>query len=204
MIPLLDASHQKGKIPLLTILLIFLNTFFFFFSLPNLNYFVEKFGFFPEKFLKNQDIFSIFSSMFLHGSFFHLISNMWFLWLFGDNVEFKLKKIRFLILYFGSGIGAAFFHSFLTSQKSIPTIGASGAISGILGAYLLLFPKNKILTLVPFFYFYRIMFLPAFLFIGIWFLGQFLYMNYNPFVAWWAHIGGFLTGLLITHFLKKK
>lgn len=203
MFPFYDESRVKGKIPLATISLIFLNVAIFFISLSNLDFFIENFGFIPERFFRGEAIFSIFSAMFLHGGFSHLFGNMWFLWIFGDNVEVKLGKLKFLIFYLLCGLGATFLYFITTADKSIPVVGASGAISGILGAYLILFPRNKIRALVPMFYFYRIMTIPAIFYIGIWFLYQFLYMGVDPFVAYWGHIGGFLTGLLLIKIFER-
>lgn len=186
-----------------TICLISLNVAIFFITFPNLDFYIEKFGFIPKKFLQGKALFSVFSSMFLHGGLSHLIGNMWFLWIFGDNVERKIGKIKFLILYLLSGLGSSFLYLITAVEKFIPVVGASGAISGILSAYLILFPKNRIVALVPFFYFYRIIALPALIYIGIWFLYQFLYMPIDPFVAYWGHIGGFLSGILLIKLLKK-
>jgi membrane associated rhomboid family serine protease len=204
MFPLYDEERKKRKFPLMTVFLIFLNFLIFFYTFFDLQFFIEKFGLIPNQVLKGKRLFTFFSSMFLHGSFSHLFGNMWFLWIFGDNVEHKLKRLRFLLLYFFSGIGSALLYSFTASNKNIPVVGASGAISGILAAYLIFFPKNRIFTLVPFFYFYRILAIPAVFYIGFWFLYQFLYIGTDPFVAYWGHIGGFLTGLLALTFLNKK
>lgn len=203
MIPLYDESRIKGKIPWATFFLIFLNVVIFFISLSDLNFYVGNFGLIPERFLEGKAIFSILTSMFLHGGFSHLIGNMWFLWVFGDNVEEKVGKIKFLILYFLSGLGSSLLYLITTAEKSIPVVGASGAISGILGAYLILFPKNKIVALIPIFYFYRLVSIPALIYIGLWFFYQFLYMGIDPFVAYWGHIGGFLTGILLIKILEK-
>jgi membrane associated rhomboid family serine protease len=202
MIPISDES-RTGKTPLTTIFLILLNTLIFFFTFFNLDFFIENYGLVPEKILEGKAIFTLFSSIFLHASFSHLFGNMWFLWIFGDNVENKIGKLNFLILYFLSGLGSSFFYLLTAADKTIPVVGASGAISGILGAYLILFPKNKIRALVPVFYFYRVLLIPAVVYIGIWFLYQFLYMSVDPFVAYWGHIGGFLTGILLIKIFQK-
>jgi membrane associated rhomboid family serine protease len=202
MIPISDES-RVGKIPLITISLIFLNFAIFLITLSNLDFFIENYGLVPEKILEGKALFTLFSSIFLHASFSHLFGNIWFLWIFGDNVENKIGKLKFLILYFLSGIGSSIFYLLMTNEKLIPVVGASGAISGVLGAYLILFPKNKIRALVPIFYFYRILLIPAVFYIGIWFLYQFLYISIDPFVAYWGHIGGFLTGILLIKILQK-
>ena len=204
MLPLYDESRIRGKIPWATLFLIFFNVVIFFIFLSNLDFFIENFGFISERIFKREAIFSLFSSMFLHGGLFHLFGNMWFLWVFGDNLENKIGKIKFLIFYFLCGIGSALLYSITAVNKSIPVVGASGAISGILGGYLILFPRNQIKALVPMFYFYRVVTIPALIYIGIWFLYQFLYMGVDPFVAYWGHIGGFLTGLLLINLFKKE
>lgn len=204
MFPLFDQGKKRKKFPLLTFFLIFINFLIFFISIAQLEIFIYQFGFIPKNLLEQQKFPTLFSATFLHASFFHLISNMWFLWIFGDDVEVRMGKLKFLILYFFSSIVGFIFHTILNSEKTIPVIGASGAISGILGAYLILFPKNKIVTIVPIFYFLRIVVIPAFFYILLWFLYQFFYMEINPFVAWWAHIGGFLGGIIFTIFFKRK
>jgi membrane associated rhomboid family serine protease len=203
MIPISDES-RVGKIPLITISLIFFNFAIFLITLSNLDFFVENYGLIPEEILKGKALFTLFSSIFLHASFSHLFGNMWFLWIFGDNVENKIGKIKFLILYFLSGLGSSLLYLLTAVDKTTPVVGASGAISGVLGAYLVLFPKNRIRALVPVFYFYRIVLIPAVVYIGIWFLYQFLYMGIDPFVAYWGHIGGFLTGILLVRILSNK
>jgi len=179
MIPISD-ERESGKFPILTITLILINAVVFLFIFFNLDFFIQEFGFIPEKVKNGERLYTFLSSLFIHASFSHLIGNLWFLWIFGDNVEAKIGRIKFLILYFLSGLGSLILFSFTTSNKTIPVVGASGAISGILGAYLVLFPKNKIKAIVPFFYFYRIVSIPALFYIGIWFLYQFLYMSVDP------------------------
>jgi len=205
MFPLYDEGRISGKPPWVTIFLILLNVILFLMTFNDLDIVVEKFGFFPVLFFEGKAIFSLFSSMFLHGGFSHLFGNMWFLWLFGDNLERYLGKVKYLIFYLLCGIGAGLVYSITASQKEFPVIGASGAISGILAGYLVCFPKNRIRALVPGFWFWHIVSLPALIYIGIWFLYQFLYMTQDPFVAYWGHIGGFVTGLvLIKVFGRKK
>jgi membrane associated rhomboid family serine protease len=148
----------------------------------------------------------IFSSMFLHASWLHLIFNMWALWIFGDNIEDYLGHFLYLIFYFLSGFGAAALHYVLNSSSHIPSVGASGAIAGVMGAYLVLFPSARVLTLVPLFVFFTFIHLPAWLVLGYWFVAQFLsgaataiayssQTGQGGGVAFWAHVGGFLTGI---------
>ena len=132
--------------------------------------------------------------------------NMWMLWIFGDNVENKIGKIKYLLFYLLAGIFAVYIHSLLISpeQKAIPVVGASGAISGILGAYLVLFPKNRIRTFFWFYFRPIFFYVPAFFFIGIWFFYQILYAGVPTSVAYFAHIGGFLAGMAFILFFKKS
>jgi membrane associated rhomboid family serine protease len=147
---------------------------------------------------------SLVTSMFLHGGLFHLVSNLWTLWIFGDNVEDRMGRFRFLLFYLVCGLAAAFVHWLSAPMSTIPTVGASGAIAGVLGAYLRWYPTAKVLTLVPVFFYPLFVDLPAVLYLGIWFLSQLAsgVLSFDPSggaggVAWWAHIGGFLAGLLL-------
>jgi len=151
----------------------------------------------------------IFTSMFLHGGFLHLLGNMLFLWVFGGNVEDRMGHARYLGFYVLCGFGAGVVHILANWGSTVPTIGASGAISGVMGAYLVLFPRSKILTLVPLLIFFFTVRLPAVLMIGYWFLIQFLSglstlgeANQGG-VAWWAHIGGFLLGAVLVWRLRQ-
>ncbi|MEM5853439.1 MAG: rhomboid family intramembrane serine protease [Candidatus Aenigmatarchaeota archaeon] len=199
--PYSDTAPRK-KFPLLTITLIILNTSIFFWSLTDFENIISTFGFTPAYF----SILTIFTSMFLHGGLDHLFGNMWYLWIFGDNVEDYFGKFKFLVFYLLSGVVAAFFQFFTDPTSRIPSVGASGAISGVLGAYLILFPKEKILTNVQYF-FIRI---PAYIVIGFWFLIQFFFGTITLLgitgsnIGFWAHIGGFLFGLLFTKLFSKK
>lgn len=199
--PLYDTAPRKG-FPFLTVSLIILNVLIFFWSLTDFERIIYKYGFIPAKF----SFFTIFTCMFLHGGFDHIFGNMWYLWIFGDNVEGKLGKIRFILLYFFSGFFATFLHFITEPTSKIPSIGASGAISGILGAYLYFFPKEKILSRVG----YTFIHIPAFIVIGFWFLLQLLFGMVSLFglsgsnIAFWAHIGGFMFGFLFSRVLKKK
>jgi len=150
------------------------------------------------------------TAIFLHGGFLHIISNMWFLWVFGDNVEGYLGFLFFPILYFAAGIVGNAAQYFLMPSSSIPMLGASGAIAGVLGAYYVLFPHAKIRTLVPFFGFFTIAEIPAPFMLGYWFVLQILSGAVSlPFsgetggVAFWAHVGGFVTGVAIGKLVKR-
>ncbi len=148
-----------------------------------------------------------FTSMFLHGSWLHVIGNMWFLWIFGDNIEDHLGHIQYLAFYLLSGIAAAAAEVLLTPHVRVPTVGASGAIAGVLGAYFILYPRARVLTwfFVPFY-------LPAWVFLGLWFVIQFLNgaatsgAGYSQAggIAFWAHVGGFVAGILLVKLLPER
>jgi rhomboid family protein len=135
--------------------------------------------------------FTILSSMFLHDGFLHLIGNMWFLWLFGDNVEDRLGTARFVLFYLVTGVIGAVSQCLLMPSSPYPMVGASGAVAGILGGYVLLFPRARIVTLL--FFFLRVS-VPAWVFLGVWFAAQ-LFLGNDSGIAWMAHVGGFLGGL---------
>ncbi len=153
-------------------------------------------------------VLTIFTSMFLHGSIAHIAGNLWFLWLFGDNVEDVYGHFGFLFFYFFVGLCAALVHSAIVPHSAVPTIGASGAISGILGAYIALFPRIRIRTLIFIVIFFQVISVPAVVFLGLWFLGQLLAVSSNgglgTGIAFGAHIGGFAAGLIITLIVCKK
>jgi len=158
----------------------------------------------PSDFLDWPRLFlTLFTSQFLHGGLFHLGSNMLYLWIFADNVEDRLGHPRFLLLYLGGGVAAAVVQLLMTPHSALPMVGASGAIAAVLGAYLLLFPSARIVTLVPLGFFWEQVELPAFLFLGLWFLLQWVQgltalgqVAEVGGIAFWAHIGGFISGML--------
>jgi membrane associated rhomboid family serine protease len=146
----------------------------------------------------------IFLSMFLHGGWMHLLGNMLYLWIFGDNVEDRLGHGKFIVFYLLCGVAATLAHAYTNPGSTIPTIGASGAISGVLGAYLVMFPRARVLTLIPLGFFIRITELPALVVLGLWFVlqlisgaGALANQAQAGGVAWWAHIGGFVVGAVI-------
>jgi membrane associated rhomboid family serine protease len=154
---------------------------------------------------------TLLSSMFLHGGWMHILGNMWSLWIFGDNVEDRMGRTGFLCFYLLSGLAAGLLHIFFNASSRVPTVGASGAIAGVMGAYLLLFPHARVMTLVPIFIFLQTIELPAVLFLGFWFLtnllsgiGSLSAHSGAGGVAWWAHIGGFLVGLLWALPLRRR
>ena len=149
------------------------------------------------------NVLTVFTSMFLHGGFLHLGGNMLYLWIFGNNIEDALGHMRFMLFYLLSGIVAAAFQFFYDPASAVPMIGASGAISGILGAYLVLYPHARIKTILIIIIFIKIVEIPAILLLTLWFLVQLLYSHMEG-VAWYAHIGGFIFGLVTVKLLVRK
>jgi len=154
-----------------------------------------------------QQAFAFLSFMFLHGGFLHLLGNMWFLYIFGDNIEEHLGPLRYLVFYLLCGLASGVSHIVLNLNSTVPTIGASGAISGVMGAYLVLHPRSRILTLIPIIIFPWFVEIPAFFFIGFWFLLQLINAAGSHGtaggVAWWAHIGGFIFGIAFLKLAMK-
>jgi membrane associated rhomboid family serine protease len=204
MIPLKDINPSRS-FPIVNLTIIFICSVIWLYEVSleeyEFNDFIYNFGLVPVEVFSKP--YQLFTHMFLHGSWLHIIGNMWFLWVFGDNVEDRLGKFKYLLFYVLSGLGAAVIQSlvsFLTGAAHVPMVGASGAISGVLGAYLYLFPHARILALVPIFFFLTFMELPAVFFIGMWVFIQIINgLVTLPFasmggVAWFAHIGGFFVG----------
>lgn len=200
MIPLYD-EYRPSRASIVTIGLIFLNTIIFFLSFNNLESIVNKFGLIPQNILLGKELYTVFTSMFLHAGFLHLIGNMWFLWVFGNNLEAAMGRFRYLLFYLLCGFFASFIFVFLSQEKLLPIVGASGAISGILGGYFILFPKHKIKSFLLVFVFPLFFSVPAVVFLVIWILFQVFYPV--PGVATGAHLIGFLAGLLLVKTLKK-
>jgi len=201
-------DNPRVLVPYVTYIIVSLNIFIFFFQFVLSNSepesaiaFFYSYGFIPAKF----KISSLITSMFIHGGLFHILGNMWFLWLFGDNVESVLGHIKYFIFYMACGIGATLVQFFISSSSQIPIVGASGAISGILGAYMIQFPKSRVHILIIFFFITTIA-VPAQIVLGLWFLMQLtnglgtLGMDTTGGVAWFAHVGGFIFGVVL---LKK-
>lgn len=149
--------------------------------------------------------FSLITSMFLHGGFLHLAGNMLYLWIFGNNIEEAMGHGRFVAFYLVCGVIAAMSHALTDPSSSVPMIGASGAISGVLGAYLLLYPRAHVLVLIPIWIFIRMFYVPAGFVLAFWFLLQVLYgAGGGGGVAWYAHVGGFIAGMVLIGFFKHK
>ena len=215
MIPIRDDAPRYSR-PWVTYLLVAINVLMFLYelTLPTelRNQMMFQFGFVPEHLTRaisgsrhltlDTALWPVVSSMFLHASWLHLIANMWVLWIFGDNIEDYLGRVYYLVLYFASGLAAGALHYVINMNSTVPSVGASGAIAGIMGAYLVLFPSARVLTYV----FFAVVYLPAWLVLGYWFVVQFIsgaataiaYSSQTAGgVAFWAHIGGFLAGVLL-------
>jgi membrane associated rhomboid family serine protease len=221
MIPLRDTNPSR-TIPIVNYILIAANLVVFLFELSldaDLEKFIYNFGVVPASIMNDFNMMSIgvgtifpfISSMFLHGGWMHLIGNMLFLYIFGDNIEDKFGHIRYFFFYILAGVSAAVLQTLMFPESTVPMVGASGAIAGVLGAYVFLFPRAKVVTLIPIFILFQIVELPAFLFLGIWFAMQIFSGIFSlgigadaGGIAWWAHIGGFLAGIIMLPFLKKR
>jgi len=224
MIPLKDMSPRRS-VPVMTILLIVANAVIFFYqiSLPPraADQFVNIYGLVPAKIslalggsprvTLGDALLPLFTCMFLHGGWLHILGNMWFLWIFGGKVEGQLGPFNYILFYLVCGIGSGIAQTIFSWGSRVPSIGASGAISGILGAYVVFFPYARILTLVPLFIFFFTAQIPALVFIGLWFVVQFLSglgslgqsgAAATGGVAWWAHIGGFLLGVVLARTVR--
>ncbi len=207
-----------------TLALIVVNVWAFLFELsfgPYVNRLVFAFGIVPARYTVPQAllrttpeglIFPIFTFMFLHGGWLHLIGNMLFLFVFGRSVEDRFGHLKFIAMYLLSGLGSALLHIALNAGSRVPTIGASGAIAGILGAYFVSFPGARITTLIPLFFFFWTIEVPALFLLGYWFLIQFLtgfqmlaiQSATGGGVAWWAHVGGFLIGMVLAMIMRPR
>lgn len=206
MMPIGDDDSARRSVPLVTYALIALNVLFFFVELSGGDAFIGKWAFVPSRFLANPgaDILTIFTSMFMHAGWIHLGGNMLYLWIFGDNVEDRLGPVKFLVFYLLCGIGATFAQLAFSIGSNIPNLGASGAIAGVLGAYILMFPQARVNVLMG----RGIIPMPALIVIGFWIVLQFFSgvasiadTTDTGGVAYMAHIGGFLAGVVLTYLL---
>ncbi len=223
MLPLRDDVRSRTY-PAVTVGLIVINALVFLFEISRggagLQQIAYDYGFVPGNFTAfasgegvavGRAFLPLFSSMFLHGGWLHLIGNMWYLWIFGDNVEDRLGHFRFLAFYILCGLVGNLAHYVFNTGSALPAIGASGAVSGVLGAYLVSYPRARILVLIPLFFFWQFMELPALVVLGFWLVLQFIngavstaIRNTGGGVAWWAHVGGFLGGILIFWIFRPR
>jgi membrane associated rhomboid family serine protease len=208
MLPLADEDSGRKFTPWVTIVVIIINVIVFLIELSQGEAFIERWAFVPNRFLENPaaNIPTLFTSMFMHGGWMHLIGNMLYLWIFGDNIESHFGHVWFIGFYVLSGIAATFSQMIISMESNVPLLGASGAIAGVLGAYLLLFPKQRVRVLAG----RRIIALPALIVIGFWFVLQVLrsFLSFSETtagggVAYLAHVGGFVAGLLLAFIFRK-
>lgn len=221
MIPLRDNINSR-TIPFVNYLLILINIVVFYYqlnlnSLGQLENLIHIYGIVPHETIYDPfgNFIKLFTAQFLHGGWMHLIGNMLYLYIFGDNVEDKIGHIRYLIFYLISGVTASLSQIYFNQDSLMPMIGASGAIAGVLGAYFVLFPRAKVLTFIPFGFFSRIIEIPAIFFLGFWFLMQTFSGTASlqamrsigrdiGGVAWFAHAGGFLFGFIYILIRKMR
>ena len=215
MIPLKDDNPTSGR-PVVTYLLIILCVLIFLMQLGSQSYktgqLFYSYGLIPSVLMGHNQLpmdlyiipgyLTIFTSMFMHGGFMHLIGNMLYMWIFADNIEDNLGPIKFTIFYFLSGVGAAMAQVLMDTYSQVPMVGASGAIGGVLGAYLINHPNAKVLVLIPFGFFSQLIKIRALYVLGFWFVLQFI--SSGGGVAYAAHIGGFVSGMILILFFNKK
>lgn len=218
MIPLRDTVRSRTT-PWVNYTLIALNLAVFFYEASltrgHFQAFLTSYGLVPARLSAGNSIpyASLFTSMFLHGSWFHVLSNMWVLFIFGDNVEDRLGSGRYLGFYLLAGVVAGLTQVAFAPSSQVPTVGASGAIAGVLGAYLILYPSGRVLTLILLIFLPWLVEIPAYLFLGLWFLSQLSsgllslgHLGSGQFsgIAWWAHVGGFLFGLILVRIFARR
>jgi membrane associated rhomboid family serine protease len=209
MFPIGDDNHGSRGLPIVTLSLIVINVLVFFYQstldLEQLQEFIFRFGTIPLEIERGDDLYTLLTSMFVHGGFAHIFGNMLFLWIFGDNIEQRFGSFLYLLFYLGTGLAASLAHVITNGGSEIPSVGASGAISGVMGAYILLYPRNRVRVFI---WYWGIVYLPAFTFLGFWFLMQFFnglmalgVETAQSGVAFWAHIGGFVAGVVVAMIL---
>lgn len=216
MIPLRD-NIPSSTFPIVNVLLITVNLLVFGFELSlgrNLDYFIATHAVIPSQFLAVgltfEQLLRLTTTMFMHGGWLHVLSNMLYMWIFGDNVEDRIGHLKYLVFYLISGYVASLAHIIVDPSSNSPLIGASGAIAGLLGAYLILFPHARVLTLVFIVFFIQIIPIPAVVFLGIWFFLQLMSGTASltgqaaQGVAFWAHIGGFVAGMVLVKFFARR
>lgn len=213
LIPIGDDNIAGGAKPFATYTFLILNIAIFFYEYSlgdqSLQLFINRYATTPTDVLSGNQLYTFFTSMFLHGGWSHLIGNMLFLWIFGDNVEAVMGNVRFILFYLVGGIIASITHVWMNADSAIPSLGASGAISAVLGAYLIMFPRSRIKMF--FVVFFVTFYISALFFIGFWFVQQFMSVYQETSldaqsqgVAWWAHIGGFIFGVLCGFFYRSR
>jgi membrane associated rhomboid family serine protease len=225
MIPIRDSQRSQST-PIISISIICACTYIFYLTLAlhpeEIPDFFNRYGLIPAGFSRKSYLWNsgiaeipgsvLITTLFLHGSLLHILANMWSLWIFGDNVEDKFGHIRFFIFYMLCGVIASLGHVWFQSDSPMPTVGASGAIAGVMGAYLTMFPTAKVLVLIPLLFWPLYIEVPAVLFVGLWAYTQVIEglnsiqdpaLPVQGGIAWWAHVGGFVSGILLTPFFRR-
>ena len=215
MIPIRD-EIKTHRTPIVNYALVVINVLVFlwmFLNSGNLESIYYEYALIPSNFLNGidlGDVKDIFTSMFMHGGWMHLIGNMLYLWIFGDNIEDRLGHIGYLIFYLAGGIAAALLQTLIRPSSQIPMVGASGAIAGVLGAYLVMYPNSRVYTFIPIGFYARVRLVPAVVVLGLWFLLQ-LISGVGSLgaldqggTAYFAHIGGFIFGLIVGWMFKRR
>jgi membrane associated rhomboid family serine protease len=212
MFPLGDDNSQRRSFPVVTLVLIALNVLVFLVELNSGQAFIQQWAFVPSRFAADPSgqVHTIFSSMFMHGGWLHLFGNMLYLWIFGDNVEDEIGSFKFLIFYLACGVAAIMAQFYFSTRSSVPNVGASGAIAGVLGAYLVMFPNARVRVLV----YNQVLALPALIVLGMWIalqvfssVGSIASTNQTTEqggVAYMAHVGGFVAGLTLGFFFRAR
>src|SRR5436853_7247094 len=224
MLPIRDTIPRRNP-PIATWLLILTNSVVFLFELmmpqPTLAHFFHGFGIVPARFTHPDgaswvgfpinDFWPFLTSMFLHGGWLHIIGNMWMLWIFGDNVEDRMGPVRFLIFYLTCGALAGVTQLLINADSTVPSVGASGAIAGVLGAYVLLYPTARLVVMFPILFFPFFFEVPAVFYLGFWFFSQLFSgtlaltgPQHVGGIAWWAHVGGFVSGMLLCWLFVRR
>ena len=212
MFPLGDDNSQRRSVPVVTFVLIALNVLVFFVELNGGQAFIQQWAFVPRRFTEDPagQAHTIFTAMFMHGGWLHLFGNMLYLWIFGDNVEDEFGSLKFLLFYLLSGVAATLAQYYVSMRSGVPNVGASGAIAGVLGAYLLMFPNARVKVLV----YNQIVALPAIMVLGLWIVLQ-LFSGIGSIaatsqtadqggVAYMAHVGGFVAGFVLTFLFRSR
>ena len=213
MLPIGDDNSGRRITPVVTYALIALNVLFFLVEMNGGDAFIERWAFVPRRFLADPagDLATIFTAMFMHAGWLHLIGNMLYLWIFGDNVEDRMGSVRFAVFYLICGSIAGLTQLLTNPDSTLPSVGASGAIAGVLGAYLIFFPTARLIVLFPIFFFPFFFEVPAVLYLVLWYFIQ-LFSGAAALadpqqvggIAWWAHVGGFVSGMLLCRLFVRR
>lgn len=210
MIPLGDASRRPLRFPIITVLIIAANTLAFMMELTGGDAFINKWSFIPANITAGRDYITVLTAMFMHAGWMHILGNMLFFWVFGPEIEDVMGPLRYLVFYLLSGVAATAAQTLVDPTSTIPNLGASGAIAGVMGAFLITYPRDRIRTILFLGWFVRVTFIPAILLVGFWFLTQ-LFSEVGALadvqsggVAYMAHIGGFIFGAVMARLFESR